>query len=384
MIKAEQFISECIRLGYDFWAGVPCSILTPLINCSISHPEVDYVGAASEGEAVAIAIGAHLAGRKAVVNCQNSGLGNMVNPLTSLIHPFRIPFLMIVTLRGEPGIKDAPQHTFMGSITTDLLDLLQIPWEIMPEDTRQIPAAVNRADSSMGDTGFPYAFVMRKAGMEPSPLGKVACPPSCTYFSPQGECLIPAGSRMKRLDAVRIIRDHLDPEDLMVGTTGKTSRELFALGHRPNQFYVVGGLGCAAGIGLGLSLNLGECRVAVLDGDGGVLMKMGTLATIGFYRPPGLIHIVLDNEAHESTGGQGTCSSGIDFAAIAAACSYRAVFRADTAGSLAEAVREAKRLEGPVMIHVKIGLGSDPALPRPDRSPKEYKEEFQRFIRDES
>jgi len=384
MIKADDFISNCLKRGYNFWTGVPCSILTPLINCAIGHPEVEYVGASSEGEAVAIAIGAHLAGRRPVVICQNSGLGNMVNPITSLVHPLRIPFLMIVTRRGAPGVKDAPQHTFMGSITTDLLDVLKIPWEMMPETVEEIPGLIRQADSIMQDTGLPYALVMGKGTMEPCPLEKGAESHPCTYSSPKGEFSVPVGSRMKRMEAIGIIRGLLDPEDLVVGTTGKTSRELFSLGHLPNQFYVVGGLGCASGIGLGLSLNLKKRRVVVLDGDGGVLMKMGSLATIGFYRPPGLIHILLDNEAHESTGGQGTCSAGIDFAGIAAACSYRAVFRCDTADSLGQAVTESLSMDGPVMIHVKIVIGSDPDLPRPNRTPEEYKEEFQRFIQDET
>ncbi len=384
MINAEEFISEALKRGYDFWTGVPCSILTPLINCAIGHPRLEYVGASSEGEAAAIAIGAHLAGRKPVVICQNSGLGNVVNPITSLVHPYRIPFLLIVTHRGAPGSKDAPQHTLMGSITKDLLDLLKIPWGMMPESAEAIPEALNQAKSLMRDRGLPYALVMRKGTMEPCPLQIAAESPACSFSRPIGEFSIPAVGRMKRLEAIRTIRGACDPEDLIVGTIGKTSRELFSLGHRPNQFYVVGGLGCASGIGLGLSLALGNRRVVVLDGDGGVLMKMGTLATIGFYRPPGLIHVVLDNEAHESTGGQGTCSPGIDFASIAAACSYRAVFRCDTGDSLVRVVEEAKSLQGPVMIHVKISLGSDPDLPRPDRPPDEYREQFRRFISDES
>lgn len=384
MIKAEEFISGALEGGYDFWTGVPCSILTPLINCAIGHPAVEYVGAASEGEAAAVAIGAHLAGRKPVVICQNSGLGNMVNPVTSLVHPFRIPFLLIVTRRGAPGVRDAPQHTFMGAVTTDLLDLLGIPWEKMPEAAGEIPAVLARAGSVMEKSGLPFALVMRKGAMEACPLEAGPEAPACVLSSPEGSFSAPAESRMKRLEAVGVIREELDPGDLAIGTTGKTSRELFALGHRPNQFYTVGGLGCAAGIGLGLSLNYRRSRVAVLDGDGGVLMKMGTLATIGYYRPRGLIHIVLDNEAHESTGGQGTCSPGIDFAGVAAACSYRAVFRCDTRRALARAVQAARELDGPVMIHVKIKVGSDPDLPRPDRSPEEYKEQFRRFINDES
>ena len=162
MITADDFITEAGRAGFDFYTGVPCSFLTPLINGVLSTPSLDYVGAASEGEAVAIASGAWLAGRRTVVMCQNSGLGNAVNPLTSLNHPFRIPTLFLTTWRGEPGIPDEPQHEIMGQITQDLITLMRLEQAPFPQATQALAPALNQAVELMEATGLPYTFVVRK------------------------------------------------------------------------------------------------------------------------------------------------------------------------------------------------------------------------------
>ncbi len=169
----------------------------------------------------------------------------------------------------------------------------------------------------------------------------------------------------------------------MVATIGKTGRELFALGHLPNQIYIIGGMGCAAGIGLGLSLGQPSKKVVVIDGDGAVLMKMGTLATIGHYRPENFIHIVLDNEAHESTGAQFTVSGGMDIAGVASACRYKTIFRCDRSKDFKKYLREALKFQGPIMIHAKVAIGSDPSLGRPTLTPLEVKEQFMRWIQNE-
>src|SRR5215210_2998446 len=162
MIDASDFFAEAARAGFDFYTGVPCSFLTPLINGALSSPGLAYVGAASEGEAVAIAAGAWLAGRQTVVMCQNSGLGNAVNPLTSLNHPFRIPTLLVVTWRGEPGLGDEPQHEVMGEVTPDLLDLIRVPRRDFPEEQGQIAPTLDAAGAAMRASGLPFALVMRK------------------------------------------------------------------------------------------------------------------------------------------------------------------------------------------------------------------------------
>ena len=381
MIQAGDFVQPALERGYSFWAGVPCSFLTPFINYVIGSPDLEYVGAASEGEAIGVAAGAHLAGRKTVVICQNSGLGNAVNPLTSLNYTFRIPTLFITTHRGAPGLHDEPQHELMGRITGDLLTTMQIPWEFFPDDAAAVGPALARADDCMAETGRPYAFIMRKGAVDKYALGE---PPPRRIEppgAPQGSFSRPASERMARIEAIRVVRDAVDGRAALIGTTGKIGRELYTLGHRPNQFYVVGAMGTASGIGLGLHLASGGRKpVVVLDGDGAALMKMGTLATIGHAQPPKFLHVIIDNEAHESTGGQATVSSAIDFATIAAGCGYRNIWRVDAPEALAAAVTDAMGRPGPNLIHVKVALGSAPDLGRPGLAPPEVKEQFMAWV----
>lgn len=380
MIQAEDFIKSALAKNYSFWTGVPCSILKSLISYVNQSPDVNYLGASSEGEAVGIAIGAYLTGKKTVVFCQNSGLGNTVNPITSLNHPFSIPTLFLVSYRGEPDFKDEPQHLFMGTITEDILTTMHIPWAIFPDRIENINEAFDKADEYITKKGLPYALIIKKGTVVPYTLRENMAYERCLENTLQGEFNVVKEKRMPRFDAIKIIRNSLVNGELIIGTTGKIGRELFALGHSANQFYVVGGMGCAAAIGLGLSLCQKKHRVVVLDGDGAVLMKMGVLATIGHSRPKNLIHIILDNEVHESTGGQPTVSGCIDFAKIASACSYKAIFRCDTAVALKEIVKTALNSEGPVMIHVKIAKGSAPNLGRPTLTPIQVKKQFMRYI----
>ncbi len=283
MIQAEHFVQPALERGYSFWSGVPCSFLTPFINYVIGSPDLDYIGATSEGEALGIAAGAHLAGRKTVVICQNSGLGNAVNPLTSLNYTFRIPTLFITTHRGAPGIADEPQHELMGQITGELLDTMRIPWEPFPTEANAIVPALERAEAAMAETGRPYAFVMAKGTVDAYPLRERPELRAPDPVAAQGTFTRGKKDRMPRLDAIRIVHDAVGDDTALLGTTGKIGRELYTLGHRPNQLYVVGSMGCASGIALGVHLGAdGRRPVVVLDGDGAALMKMGTLATIGY------------------------------------------------------------------------------------------------------
>lgn len=380
MIEASHFIEPALERGYTFWTGVPCSFLTPFINYVIQSPDLDYVAATSEGEGVGIAAGAYLTGRKTVVMCQNSGLGNTVNPLTSLNYTFRIPGLLIVTHRGAPGLKDEPQHDFMGRITGDLLTTIGISWEPFPDRPQMIAGAISRAEKVMISSGVPFAFIMPKDSV--ADYGLKSQSPKCLRerATPVGSFVLSLDGRMARLDAIRTIRDSLSGDEAIVATTGHIGRELFALGHRQNHIYIVGSMGCASGVGLGIHEGAKNRRVVVLDGDGATLMKMGTLATIGHYRPKGLLHIILDNEAHESTGGQATVSTTADFAMVAAGCGYCHIWRVESLEVLARVIREARFAEGPCLVHVKVAVGSDPSLPRPDLTPVQVKEHFMRWL----
>lgn len=380
MIEAKDFLQLVRQEGYRFFTGVPCSFLKPFINTVIQDRDLMYIGASSEGEAVALAIGAHLAGQKTVMMCQNSGLGNMVNPLTSLCYPFRIPILLITTLRGDPAFSDEPQHELIGQITGDLFTTMRIPSSYFPTERVDVESAFRGALQQMHETSLPYAFIMRKGTVRECPLEFSAMPVSPKRSHPEGTFHQPGIPSLKRIDAIRIVREVAGRRAALIGTTGKTGRELFTLGDEPNQLYVVGGMGCAAGIGLGIKLAKPDQPLIVLDGDGAALMKLGTMATIGYHSLAGFLHVVLDNESHDSTGGQKTVSSHVDFASVASACSYARSWRTDTAQELREMARQALKEEGPVMIHVKIRPGSLPDLARPDQRPVEVKRRFMHFL----
>ncbi len=356
--------------------------MTPLINYIIHERALDYVAATSEGEAIGIAAGAYLAGRNTLVMCQNSGLGNMVNPLASLNFTFRIPTLLIITLRGEPGIQDEPQHELMGQIAGNMLDLLRISWAFFPETTKVVKTALKQAEEKMIGTGLPFAFIMKKGAIEKNEHMASPSRESSTtsQVTPQGQFNCPVDTRMSRRDAIKIIHELISDEDAVVATTGKIGRELYSLKDSNNHLYVVGSMGCASGIGFGIQYVKSHQRVFVLDGDGAALMKMGTMATIGHYKPAGLVHVIFDNEAHESTGGQPTVSTSVDFCKVASACGYNACYRVDNKTDLKNAIASGREIRGPSLIHVKVACVSSHNLGRPTIKPVQVKERFMRFL----
>ena len=377
MLEAGAVLQRAGASGFSFYTGVPCSFLTPLINRVASDSAARYVGAASEGEAVAIAAGAWLAGRQTVVMCQNSGLGNAVNPLTSLNVPFRIPTLLIVTWRGQPGIADEPQHALMGQITQDLLSIMRLGQAPFPRTPDELAGAFAHAQGEMDRTSLPFAFVMQKGDLADEALDEKRQPhPGAggrTDFSEHGE-------RPSRVDILARLLDLAPAAAPVIATTGKTGRELFTLQDRAQHLYQVGSMGCAAPMALGLALTTGR-RAIVLDGDGAALMKLGALATIGAYQPPGLLHILLDNGVHDSTGGQATVSASVDFAGVAVACGYAHAFICDSVAGFATAFTQALGLAGPVLLHVRIRSGSMEKLGRPTIAPHEVALRFRDFVR---
>jgi phosphonopyruvate decarboxylase len=376
MIHASDFIAAAKKDGFDFFTGVPCSFLTPLINGVLNDRSLSYVGAASEGEAVAIAAGAWVAGRKTVVMCQNSGLGNAVNPLTSLNAPFRIPTLFVTTWRGQPGLPDEPQHEVMGVITPDLLTLMGLEHSLFPDRLETVAPSLDQASRRMEATSLPFAMILQKdsvaeQGLDPqAPLARV--PGQRRDFAPEGE--MPA-----RAAVLQAFLSIVDPTAAVVATTGKCGRELFTLDDRRQHIYQVGSMGGASAMALGVALNT-ERQVVVLDGDGAFLMKMGNLATIGAYRPANLIHIVLDNGVHDSTGGQATVSAGIDMAGVALACGYAFAASCSAIADFTEAYQQAQAAGGPAFIHVRIAPGSMGKLGRPTVKPPEVARRFKDFL----
>ncbi len=376
MIAADAFLDAAKARGFDFYTGVPCSFLTPLINRVIGDRATGYVGAASEGEAVAIAAGAWLAGRGPVVMCQNSGLGNTINPLTSLNWPFRIPALLIVTWRGQPGLKDEPQHELMGRITATLLDTAEVPHRAFPTADKDIGPALDGAVAAMAERKLPFAFIMEKDA-----VAEVALEQTAPTVRPRGHMLDlrRGGAPVTRIAALERILAVLPEAAAVIATTGKCGRELFTLADRPQHLYQVGSMGGASAMGLGVALNVRR-PVVVLDGDGAALMKLGNLATIGAQAPDNLVHVVLDNGVHDSTGGQATVSATVDFAAVAVACGYARAVACDDLAELEQALRTALEAAGPHLVHLRIAPGSLAKLGRPTVTPAEVAHRFREFL----
>ena len=376
MISADDFLGAARRRGLGFYTGVPCSFLTPLINRVISDSDTRYVGATSEGEAVAIAAGAWLAGEGSVVMCQNSGLGNTINPLTSLNWPFRIPTLMVVTWRGHPGLKDEPQHELIGEVTAQILSDARVKHGPFPARVEDVEPALDMALARMGETHLPYAFIMEKGSVGSEALDEAPRPPAVP-----GEVLDLAsgGVRPKRHEALERVLAGISDETAVIATTGFCGRELFTLADRPQHLYQVGSMGGASAMALGVALNT-ERPVVVLDGDGAALMKLGNMATIGAQRPENLVHVLLDNGLHESTGGQATVSAGVDFAAIAVACGYRKAIRADGLAGFETGLAQCLVTPGPNLLHVRLSPGAMDNLGRPTVTPVEVAQRFKAFV----
>lgn len=379
MIKAEEFVEAARALGYGTYAGVPCSFLTPFINYVINDEKLSYISSANEGDALATACGAAIGGRRAVAMMQNSGLGNAVSPITSLSYVFRIPLLIICTHRGAPGVHDEPQHELMGQITSEMFDLMRVPWETFPMHAQDVAPVLQRARDHMERERRPYGLIMQKGTVEKHALKK-----KTPGLPTRAGRLVHADTqrripRLTRNEALRHLVDLTPTADtIVIATTGYTGRELYAVDDRVNQLYMVGSMGCASSLGLGLALARPDKKVVVVDGDGAALMRMGNFATLGAYGPGNLVHIVLDNEAHDSTGAQATVSAGVGFAPIAQACGYGLSVSGEEAGVL-DRVLQADD-SGPKFAHLKIATGTIEDLPRPKVTPPQVLERLMSHI----
>lgn len=387
MIEAAQFVEAARRRGFSWYAGVPCSFLTPFINYVLQDPSLHYISAANEGDAVALIAGVALgarAGERGVTMMQNSGLGNAVSPLTSLTWTFRLPQLLIVTWRGEPGVADEPQHALMGPITPALLETMEVAWEPFPTDAEAVEAALERAVAHMDKTGRPYALVMRKGSVAPYPLAETKAPRRAACVARTQWRGAPEDGLPSRRDALERVVAHTPADATVVlASTGFCGRELYALDDRPNQLYMVGSMGCVMPLALGLSLVRPDLNVVAIDGDGAALMRMGAFATLGAYGRSNLAHLLLDNGVHDSTGGQATVSSHVSFAAIAAACGYESAIEGDdlaVVDTLLEQPRHGDAIGGPRFARLTIRRGTAEGLPRPTITPADVKARLMRHI----
>jgi phosphonopyruvate decarboxylase len=387
VIDAAQFVEAARERGFDWYAGVPCSYLAPFINYVLQDESLNYVSAANEGDAVALiagvalgASGVHKA-RRGISMMQNSGLGNAVSPLTSLTWTFRLPQLLIVTWRGQPGVADEPQHALMGPVTPAMLDTMEIPWELFPTQADAIGPALDRASAHMDSTGRPYALVMQKGSVAPYKLSKKGLSGvRQRALNERAEVVSFPGERVSRHAALQRVIELTPKESTVVlATTGFCGRELYAIDDRENQVYLVGSMGCVTPMALGLALSRPDLLVVALDGDGAALMRMGVFATLGAYGPSNLTHLLLDNGAHESTGAQATVSQGVEFARIASACGYALALDGDDL-SVIDRLFEAKDIDGVRFARLSINTGTPTDLPRPSITPEDVRRRLQTHI----
>jgi phosphonopyruvate decarboxylase len=387
MLEAREFVEAARARGFRWYAGVPCSYLTPFINYVLQDPALRYVSMANEGDAVALAAGITLAGDgrggggRAIAMMQNSGLGNAVSPLTSLTWTFGLPQLLIVTWRGQPGVADEPQHALMGPITPNMLDIMQISWELFPTEAAQLAPALERALSHMNATGRPYALLMQKGSVAHTDLGVVAPPVvaqgPATRVTVRRDAPAPA-QRPSRQEALRaVVANTPEGETVLLASTGFCARELYAIADRANHLYMVGSMGCVTPLALGLALARPDLKVIALDGDGAALMRLGALATVGACAPRNLWHLLLDNGAHESTGGQATVSATVAFADVAAACGYGSCLDTDSVAQLAPWLQ---RQGGPHFARLLTRTGTPQDLPRPKVTPLQVRARFMQHI----
>ncbi|OGL68830.1 phosphonopyruvate decarboxylase [Candidatus Uhrbacteria bacterium RIFCSPLOWO2_01_FULL_47_24] len=374
MISPKDFVARLRARGINFFTGVPDSLLKEFcaaVSAEVLPPE--QIIAANEGNAIALAAGHYLAtGQIALVYLQNAGQGNTVNPLTSLTDPkvYGIPMLLLIGWRGQPGVHDEPQHLKPGEVTIALLEILGIPFEILPSDPEGVNAVLAHAFKTMRSGSQPYALVVRKGTF-------------ATYRSGHSSEL---SYEMTRENALQCVVDYLKKEDVIVSTTGMTSRELYECREAKGQghshdFLTVGSMGHSSSIALGIALAKPDRQVYCIDGDGALIMHMGALAVIGAQAPGNFKHVIINNGAHDSVGGQPTVGFMIDIPAIARACGYKKTWHAETKEQLYGALEELRQLKGPCLLEVRVRKGARANLGRPTTTPQQNKMAFMKFLR---
>lgn len=374
MIDTKAFGDELKSLGFSFYSGVPCSFLKYLINYAIN--DCEYVMAANEGDAVATSAGAYLGGKKSVVLMQNSGLTNATSPLTSLNYTFKLPVLGFVSLRGEEGINDEPQHELMGQITSEMLSLMQVKWEYLSSDIAEAREQLQRANACI-ENNETFFFVVKKGT-----FGEVALKEQ-TLKKVSNEALVQSNSQStlpSRTEALEKIINSLRNDAIFLATTGKCGRELFEVEDLPNNLYMVGSMGCISAMALGLAIARPDKQIVAIDGDGAALMRLGAFATNAYYSPKNLLHLLLDNNTHDSTGGQATVSHNIDFASIAASSGYTKSIKAAALSEFNDHIVEWKNNPTCTFIHLQIAKGSPKDLGRPTIKPHEVKERLMNHL----
>ncbi len=377
--------------GFDFFTGVPCSLIEELIGALESHPRLPYVAAVREDVAVGVAAGAWFAGRRPAVLMQNSGLGTSLNALASLSRMYGLPALLLVTWRGYRG-KDAPEHILMGEITPKLLELLGIPHRVLSVGSADDDVAW--AASEMDARSSPVALLITsEGGSAPLPTVAAGLTARSRPASPQSQdCAGKAGARtdlvsalsdvltpkISRLAALELVIKKLDGEPA-IHANGYMCRESFSIADRPENFYMIGSMGLASAIGLGLTTARPSPKTVVLDGDGNLLMNLGILPMVGAMAPAGLIHCVFDNEVYGSTGNQASFSRESRLDRLAAAAGYRRVVAATEPEAIVAALEEMLASPGPHFLLVKVTT-EEADVPRIPHAPHAIRDRFRRQV----
>ncbi len=372
-IKPTDFYDQLASHGVEFFTGVPDSLLKEFCLCIDDRISNDkHIIAANEGNAVALASGYYLAQESIpLVYMQNSGLGNAVNPLLSLCDPdvYSIPLLVMIGWRGEPGVKDEPQHVTQGRVQIELLEALGLPYEIISKDDDQFYKKISNVIEIAKNENRPVVLLIKKG----------------TFEKYKTEIIQPDDQRMNREEALEIILENLDDNAIIVSTTGKTSREIFEIREKRGQtheqdFLTVGSMGHCSSIALGIALAKPHREVVCIDGDGAMLMHLGSLTSIASMKPKNFRHILMNNEVHESVGGQETAAKYLDLSAIVEAVGSSKVFKAATPNDLKTNITNFITCSGPSFLEVKIKPGSREDLGRPTVKPADNKENFMKFL----
>jgi len=373
MIGVKVFFEALREQGVVNFSGVPDSILKNICAYISDHtlPEQHLI-TANEGSAVALAVGQYLAtGRPSLIYMQNSGFGNAINPLLSVADPevYSIPMVVMIGWRGEPDVKDEPQHIKQGAIMEQLLEACDIPYIIIDTKTRHIGEVLRSAIEEAISSSRPVVLLVRKGTFEPCKLKNTS----------------PDISKESREDAIKMVLESSGAEDIFVSTTGMASRELYEIRVQNKQshqrdFLTVGSMGHANMIALGIAQNT-DRYVFCIDGDGASLMHLGNLTSIGQSGAKNLIHILMNNSAHDSVGGQPTCANKVDLPLIAKACGYVSASSISDIDEIPNYIKQLKLQPGPHLLEVKIKKGSRSDLGRPTSSPLENKEALMKLFK---
>lgn len=374
MIRPSYFYDLLIKNGTDFFAGVPDSLLKNFCAYVTDNaPSEKHIISANEGSATALACGYHMAtGKIPMIYMQNSGEGNMVNPMLSLADRdvYSIPMLIVIGWRGEPGVHDEPQHVKQGKVTCDLLDAMKIPYEVLSENEAELPGQFEKAYKYIKENNAQYAFVIRKNTFDEYKLVNN----------------VPVEGKMSREEAIEKIMLSADDKTAFVSTTGMASRELYELRDKHNQahdrdFLTVGGMGHCSQIALAIAMNKADRQVYCIDGDGASIMQMGGMATIGTRNPSNMVHFVMNNGAHDSVGGQPTVGRQIDLCAIAAGCGYENVVKVETPEELDAVLHDDETKSKLTFVEVLVTKGARKDLGRPKSTPVQNKEALMEFLK---